>query len=1195
MDMRLHTWLVLFLLCVCFTQGLEHDNDDSEEKEQAPAKLDKAVLKEKPQVQKKPDVEKPPEKGTGQKKVKVEHPEATGQKKVKEKQHEEKGQSKVEKRHPEDEGSGENKVDAKNPKEKGPGQKKIKNPEEKGQEQKKLDVKNPEGKGKGQETVDLKTPGAKDEGQSTVDVKQPEEQGKEQEKVDEKIPKRKGKKKKKAKKKTPEKKGQEQLDGENPELQEHGQNKVDVQKPEKKGQSQNKVDVQQPEEKEQGQKELDGEIPGGKEKGQKKVDEKVSEETGRKQSKVDVQKPESQGQGQKEVDVQQPEGKSRKLPPVCYEPKKVGVCRAAITRWYYDGQRCRKFIYGGCGANGNNFETKQACKKKCGGKSRNKVDMQQPEEKGQEQNKVDVQHPEEKGQGQNKVEVQKLEGKEKGQKKVNVKVPEAKEKEKSKVDVQKPESQGQGQKEVDVQQPEEKGGKLPPVCSEPKKVGVCRAAIPRWYYDGHRCRKFIYGGCGANGNNFKTKQACKETCGGKSRNKVDVQQPEPKGQGQNKVDVQHPEEKEQGQNKVDVQQPEKKGQRQKKVEVQQTEGKEQGENKVDVEIPEGKETKPKKAAGKVPEEKGQGQNKVDVQRPEEKAPAPPPRCLEAKKVGPCKASKRRFYFNGRACVEFKWGGCERNGNNFKSKCDCERKCLRRKLPCKCYEPKDPGPCTAAIPRWYFNGKNCKKFVWGGCKGNKNNFETKQQCKVACGGFRTPQAETGNSGGEGQQQNEVQGNIPQVKDNGQKEVDEKIPVEEGPGQNKMDVQQPEGKATEPPKRCFEKKKTGPCRASKRRWYFNGTECKEFIWGGCERNGNNFKTKCACERKCFRRKLPCVCYQPRDVGACRAGIPRWYFSVRYNKCKKFLWGGCKSNGNNFETKKQCNVKCGGLGQSKVETDDTEGKGPTQEKAETGNLGEKEPTPEKGSTGNLAGKGEEEKKPGGGKVEEKYKAPPVKCFAPLKPGPCKASIDRYWFDGQNCRRFLWGGCASNGNNFKTKLLCEKTCVRPPRPQTCIGPIRRGPCARNIKRWWFNGKECREFIYGGCDSNGNNYKTKEECENTCLAPRTNCTDPLKTGPCKGAAARFYFDGRICKRFLWGGCFPNGNNFRTMVQCEKRCIARKRPPLCNQPVKVGPCKASIPRWYFNGDNCVEFLWGGCKPNKNNFRTREICQRRCME
>merc|ERR1712212_333771 len=51
-------------------------------------------------------------------------------------------------------------------------------------------------------------------------------------------------------------------------------------------------------------------------------------------------------------------------------------------------------------------------------------------------------------------------------------------------------------------------------CSAPMFGGYCRAAFPRYYFDKNSmsCKKFIYGGCGGNGNNFREKSDCLQAC-----------------------------------------------------------------------------------------------------------------------------------------------------------------------------------------------------------------------------------------------------------------------------------------------------------------------------------------------------------------------------------------------------------------------------------------------------------------------------------------------------------------------------------------------------------------------------------------------------------------------------------------------------------------------------------------------------------
>ncbi|PAV71347.1 hypothetical protein WR25_17674 [Diploscapter pachys] len=71
------------------------------------------------------------------------------------------------------------------------------------------------------------------------------------------------------------------------------------------------------------------------------------------------------------------------------------------------------------------------------------------------------------------------------------------------------------------------------------------------------------------------------------------------------------------------------------------------------------------------------------------------------------------------------------------------------------------------------------------------------------------------------------------------------------------------------------------------------------------------------------------------------------------------------------------------------------------------------------------------------------------------------------------------SNSNETKSRESSEK------RTHPCQQPIIIGPCRALIKRWAFDQRtnRCREFSYGGCQGNKNNFKTLKECQNTCKA----------------------------------------------------------------------------------------------------------------
>lgn len=54
----------------------------------------------------------------------------------------------------------------------------------------------------------------------------------------------------------------------------------------------------------------------------------------------------------------------------------------------------------------------------------------------------------------------------------------------------------------------------------------------------------------------------------------------------------------------------------------------------------------------------------------------------------------------------------------------------------CVDLPDTGLCKESISRWYYNpfSEHCARFTYGGCYGNKNNFEEEQQCLESCRGI-----------------------------------------------------------------------------------------------------------------------------------------------------------------------------------------------------------------------------------------------------------------------------------------------------------------------------------------------------------------------------------------------------------------------------------------------------------------------------
>lgn len=72
--------------------------------------------------------------------------------------------------------------------------------------------------------------------------------------------------------------------------------------------------------------------------------------------------------------------------------------------------------------------------------------------------------------------------------------------------------------------------------------------------------------------------------------------------------------------------------------------------------------------------------------------------------------------------------------------------------------------------------------------------------------------------------------------------------------------------------------------------------------------------------------------------------------------------------------------------------------------------------------------------------------------------------------------------------------------RTNECTGSADFGPCQSSIERWFYHesSQKCKPFKYSGCGGNGNNYPSKETCQQRCapLQDATKCfgkVEPLK------------------------------------------------------------------------------------------------------
>ena len=326
-------------------------------------------------------------------------------------------------------------------------------------------------------------------------------------------------------------------------------------------------------------------------------------------------------------------------------------------------------------------------------------------------------------------------------------------------------------------------------------------------------------------------------------------------------------------------------------------------------------------------------------------------CNLAAEPGPCKSSVQRFFFfdsKDGTCKTFAYGGCQGNDNRFATRKECESTCLVGRDPPAVHAasasgsgsgsqtsdtnssgsaaanststparhetdvcqlpPAEAGRCRANFPSFSFTplSGQCESFVYGGCGGNENRFESLEACQLACGRHdaqKRPAAATTAGSGSGSGS----------------------PRPPAPGPRLLEEAAPSFLSSN--RDCNVLKASGPCRAFMPSHFYNteSGQCESFVYGGCRGTANRFKSKAHCEQQCKAASFAATkaaggavisrsrvlnaanCLQPRLTERCLHRTPSWFFDGGSRSCRLFLYGGCGVNGNGFGTLGECERMC------------------------------------------------------------------------------------------------------------------------------------------------------------------------------------------------------------------------------------------------------------------------------------------------
>ncbi|KRZ68845.1 Papilin, partial [Trichinella papuae] len=571
-------------------------------------------------------------------------------------------------------------------------------------------------------------------------------------------------------------------------------------------------------------------------------------------------------------------------------------------------------------------------------------------------------------------------------------------------------------------------------------------------------------------------------------------------------------------------------------------------------------------------------------------------CSVAYDAGHCKNETQRWYFDFQLskCKTFTYSGCGGNENNYRTEEECEISCKEhhqpvcpkrtsplvdtngnlfdcflqscpndfkciytsekayccpdilnnevasnlKTRPALCEQRKERGFCDLFELRFYYDVQleECNYFFYGGCGGNQNNFKRLSDCKQTCGGRKDSTTRWN--------QKQIAEKLIQLETTqGDRDPDLIVvntvsSVTVKPAQQivqtsfadriEYGTRKPSTENSEDNKfqRCSQPAVKGHCSRRLRRWFWDArkNQCVQFIYSGCGGNGNNFLTEKHCTDVCAD---PCML--PKKVGRCRGAFQRWYYDSSANKCRKFIYGGCDANENNFVGEEECISACvrgdsnsDTIGIDETDDNDYETTDYTDEESKNTELVQRLKTavslPAMKVNNN----------------EDLFHPVPMGCLQPVETGNCDGVDVRWHYNKANhkCEAFVYTGCNGNDNNFASQLECVN-----------------GTCKESYNRWYYDRPKgaCKQFSYSGCGGNGNNFANEKECLKMCNAqseidyPASDdiCYRPLDVGFCNDEFIRWYYDPSIgdCKLFIFTGCGGNANSFSSSQECRRRCV----------------------------------------------------------
>ncbi|XP_039198313.1 WAP four-disulfide core domain protein 8-like [Crotalus tigris] len=324
---------------------------------------------------------------------------------------------------------------------------------------------------------------------------------------------------------------------------------------------------------------------------------------------------------------------------------------------------------------------------------------------------------------------------------------------------------------------------------------------------------------------------------------------------------------------------------------------------------------------------------------------------------------------------------------------------------------------------------------------------------------------------------------------------------------------------------------------------------------------------CQRECRPQD---ICHLPSDTGPCRALIRRWFYDKHSGRCREFIYGGCQGNANNFEDVEECERRCGPPDNKpgtcpivvqgeevvcgKVCSSDASCPGP--QRCCPTSCGKKCEIPQQHLPGYcplliLP--------PRRGDVcfpnctsdwdcNRMVNLPLKKCCSFAGRQICVHGVEEH--PGVCPRRVELQTLLPCNNTCRDDLDCSLTekccftgcgrgCLPSLRSEVCQLPLEQGSCKQQLQRYFYDPDKKKCVSYRVCEASRRNFETRELCEKACgKISKEVCKLPKDAGRCRGYSPQYYFnwETKRCEIFVYGLCGSNDNRFSSKLECQMVC-----------------------------------------------------------